>query len=191
MTDGPFKNLPLDRRSKRFAEAVQNEAVDLETRCAYAHDAILNGILSKNRQLLRAMLQEFGRDGQLLFDPMTAIDSIFNNCPKSEFADRWQREIRLRLHDLEPALKSINAGLEAAIETDINEFRTRIHEAGLEALRELGMYKVQFDQLINGCNDALKFVDRARIIEALRTEDRDAFKHEKRMRKGLDEGPQL
>ena len=28
MTDGPFKNLKLDSRSRRFAEAVQNEAED-------------------------------------------------------------------------------------------------------------------------------------------------------------------
>ncbi|MEJ8568085.1 hypothetical protein [Elongatibacter sediminis] len=191
MTDGPFKNLPLDRRSKRFAEAVQNEAVDQETRCAYANDAILNGILRENRKLVCALLQKFGQDGQLLLDPNALINDIFEDCPKSEFADRWQREVDLRLHEGEPALVAINSGLEAALETDINEFRTRIHEAGLEAQKERGMRKAQFEQLIEGCNRALEGVDRTRIIEALRAENNDAFKHDKRKRKGLDEGPKL
>jgi hypothetical protein len=191
MTDGPFKNLPLDRRSKRFAEAVQNEAVDQDTRCALANDAILHGILHENQRLLSALLQKFGQDGQLLLDPKALINTIFDDCPKSEFADRWQREVGLRLHDGEPALAAINNGLEAALETNVDEFRTRIHEAGLEAQREGEMRKDQFDQLIEGCNRALECIDRPRILEALKAVNKSAFKHDKRKRKGLDEGPKL
>lgn len=190
MTDGPFKNLPLDRRAKRFAEAVQTEAVDQVTRCALAGDAILHSIRRENQLLIQA-LQGYGQDGQLDLDPKSSIQSIFDAYPKSEYADHLQREIALRLHDGESAITAINGGMEAALESEVNEFRTRIHEAGLEAQRERGMHKNQLDHLIEGCNLALEGIDRNRIIEALRADNKDAFKQDKRKSKGLDEGPSL
>ena len=191
MTDGPFKNLPLDRRSKRFAEAVQNETVDQETRCALANDAILKNIMFENQRLVPALLQDFGQDGQLLLEPMSSIEGIFDDCPKSQFADHWQRETSLQLKSGEAPLRAINVGLEAALATSINEFRTRIQEAGLEARRERGMWKDQLKLLIEGCNLALEGIDRGRIIEALSNNDKDAFEHDMRKKDGLDEGPQL
>lgn len=82
MSDGPFKNLKLDPRSKRFAEAVQNEAEDQETRCALANDAIMNGILSGSQALIGA-LQEYGNDGQLDLDPKASINAVFDAWGRS------------------------------------------------------------------------------------------------------------
>lgn len=190
MTDGPYKNLPLDRRSKRFAEAVQNEAVDQDTRCAYANDAILYGISRENQELLHA-LQSYGQDGQLALDPKASIKSIFDAHPKSEFADHLQREVGLRLHEGEPFQPAINNGLEAALESTIGEFRTRIHEAGLEAHREGPMYKDQLDRLIEGCNNTVEGIDRQGLMKALREGNKDAFKQDIKKKEGLDEGPKL
>ncbi len=190
MTDGPFRNLKLDSRSKRFAEAVQNDAVDQETRCAYANDAILNGILLENQALLRA-LQDYGQDGQLDLDPSASVKSVFDAHPKSEFADHLQREVGLRLHEGEKFQVAINNGLEAALETSIGEFRTRTHEACLEAYDSREMRKDQLDRFVEGSNQALQGIDRPRIMKALKNGNKDAFKKDVKKKEGLDEGPRL
>lgn len=190
MTDGPFRNLKLDSRSKRFAEAVQNDAVDQETRCAYANDAILNGILGENRALLHA-LRAYGQDGQLDLDPSASIKSVFDSHPKSEFADHLQREVGLRLYEGEKFQTAIDNGLETALETSIREFRTRTHEACLEAHGRHAMRKDQFDRFVEGSNRALQGIDRPRILEALNEGNKSAFKKDIKKKRGLDEGPRL
>jgi len=192
MTDGPYKNLKLDSRSKRFAEAVQNEAEDHVTRCALASDAILNGTLSENEGLIRD-LQNYGKSGQLDLDldPDGSIKRIFDAHPKSEFSDHLQREFCLRLYEGEPSHGAISNSLEATLETSIGEFRTRIHEAGLEAQREGPMYKDQFDRLIEGSNHVIECLDRSRILEAIKKCDKKAFKQDIKKKQGLDEGPRL
>lgn len=190
MTDGPFKNLKLDSRSKRFAEAVQNEAVDQDTRCAYANDAILNGILSENQELL-LKLHNHGQDGQLDLDPQTSIKGIFDAHPKSEFSSHLQREVGLRLHEGEASPAAIKNGLEAALETNVGEFRTRTHEACLEAYGNGEMRKDQLDRFVEGSNQALQGIDQPRILEALRDGNKGAFKHDVKKKEGLDEGPKL
>jgi|SRR6056297_212334 len=190
MTDGPFKNLKLDSRSKRFAEAVQNEAEDHETRCALANHAIVGGIISGNKGLIRD-LHSYGQSGQLDLDPKGLIKSIFDANPKSEFADHLQRDVSLRLYEGEPFRDAIKNSFEACMETYINEFRTRIHEAALEACRNGPMHKDQFDRLIGGSNDVIKSLDRPRILHAITNCNKDAFKQDVKKKEGLDEGPRL
>lgn len=190
MSDGPFKNLKLDSRSKRFAEAVQNEAEDQETRCALANDAIVNGILSESQALIGA-LQKYGHDGQLDLDPKASINAVFDACPKSEFADHLQREVGMRLNEGETSQDAINNGLDAALEKGIGEFRTRTHEACLEARSSGEMRKDQFDRFVKGSNQALRGIDRVRIMEALKQGNKSAFKHDIKKKEGLDEGPKL
>ncbi|WP_273439417.1 hypothetical protein [Sedimenticola selenatireducens] len=190
MTDGPFRNLKLDSRSKRFAEAVQNDAVDQKTRCAYANDAILNGILRENQALLRA-LQDYGQDGQLDLDPIASVKGVFDSHPKSEFADHLQREVGLQLHEGEKFQAAINSGLEAALESSIGEFRTRTHEACLEAYGSREMRKDQLDRFVVGCNLALRGIDCPRILKALKDVNKGAFKKDVMKKEGLDEGPRM
>jgi hypothetical protein len=190
MSDGPFKNLKLDSRSKRFAEAVQNDAEDQESRCALASDAIVNGILRESEAVIRA-LQEYGLDGQLDLDPIGSINAIFDACPKSEFGDHLQREIAVRLYEGEASHVAINNGLAAAFETGVGEFRTRTHEACLEARRNGEMRRDQFDRFVEGSNQALQGINRARILEALKEGNKSAFKRDVMKKEGLDEGPKL
>jgi len=81
MTDGPFKNLALDARSKRFAVAVQNEAESHETRCALGSHAIVHGILNGNEGLIRD-LQSYGQDGQLDLDPRGQSEASSSSTTK-------------------------------------------------------------------------------------------------------------
>lgn len=186
MTDGPFKNLKLDSRSKRFAEAVQNEAEDNKTRCALGAHAIVSCILGGNDGLIRD-LQSHGEDGQLDFDPKGSIRSIFDRHNKSEFADDLQREIAMRLHEGDTSQVAIEQALEVCVETNIGKTITRVQEAGLDAYREGPMHKDQFDRLIEGSNDVKERLDRRRIVEAVKDCDKNAFKDDARRKTGLDE----
>lgn len=186
MTDGPFKNLKLNSRSKRFAEAVQNEAEDHDIRCALGSDAILNGILSGNDQLIRD-LQSYGEDGQLDLDPTGSILCIFEKYDKSEFSDDLQREVAMRLHEVESSREAIDKGLEACVETNIGKTITRIQETGLEAHRDGQMHKDQFDRLNEGLNQVMKSLDHARIQDAVKNCDKNAFKQDAKKRTGLDD----
>lgn len=186
MSDGPFKNLKLDRRSRRFAEAVQNESEDHETRCALGSHAVVNGILSGNESLIRA-LQSYGDDGQLDLDPKGSIQGIFAKHDKSEFSDDLQREVAMRLHEGESSRDAIDKALDACVETNIGKTLTRIQEAGYEAHREGPMHKDQLDRLIEGSNQVMKSLDRARIQDAVKSCDKKAFKQDAKKRTGLDD----
>jgi hypothetical protein len=186
MTDGPFKNLKLNNRLRRFAEAVQNEAEDHDTRCALGSHAILDGILSGNGDLIRD-LQSYGADGQLDLDPTVSIERIFEKHNKSEWSDDLQREVVMRLHQGEASREAIDSAIDACIESNIGKTLTRIQEAGYEAHREGPMYKDQLDRLIAGLNLVMGSLDRARIKQAVKTCDRNAFKKETKRKTGLDD----
>ncbi len=186
MTDGPFKNLKLDSRSKRFAEAVQNEAEDHDTRCALGSHTIVNGILSGNEGLIRD-LQSYGEDGQLDLDPKGSIRGIFEKYDKSEFSDDLQREVVVRLHDGDNSRDAIEKAFDASVETNIGKTLTRIQEVGLEAHRKGPMHKDQLDRLNEGLGEVSKSLDRARIQDAVKSCDKNAFKLDAKKRAGLDD----
>lgn len=186
MTDGPFKNLKLDSRLRRFAEAMQNEAEDHETRCALGSHAIVNGILSGNDGLIRD-LQSYGEDGQLDLDPKGPITGIFKKHHKSEFSDDLQREVAMRLHDGNKSRDAIEKALDACVETNIGKTLTRIQEAGLEAHREGPMHRDQLDRLNEGVREVSKSLDRARIQGAVKSCDKNAFKLDAKKKTGLDD----
>ena len=78
MTDGPFKNMKLSARWKRFAEAVQNDAVDHAERCALASHAILYDLLTDDNRALLSDLQGYANRVQLDIDPLSAVDEIWH-----------------------------------------------------------------------------------------------------------------
>lgn len=186
MTDGPFKNLALDARLKRFAVALQNEAESHDTRCALGSHAILHGVLNGNERLIHD-LQGYGQDGQLDLDPQGVIRSIFEQHDKSEFADDLQREVDLRLHEGVPSLTAIDNAIDACLETNIGKTLTRIQEAGYKAHREGPMYKDQLDRPVEGSNHVMKSLDRTRIREAIKTGNKNAFKPDVRRITGVDD----
>ena len=188
MSDGPYRNLKLDRKSKRFAEAVQNDAVDEPTRCALASDAIVNSILREAGDLI-GELQNYGDGGQLDFDPQASLDAIFDGQPKSQFADHLAREINMRLNDAQEPQGAIADSLQAALETHVGEFHTRIHEVCLEARTSGEMYRDQFEAYIEGSNRTLKNLDQPRMLDALKNGRKSEFKNDVKKKTQIDDGP--
>ena len=165
---------------------MQNEAEDHDTRCALGSHAIVSGILTGNEGLIRD-LQSCGQDGQLDLDPIGSIKSIFDKHDRSEFADDFQREVTMRLHEGETSHGAIDKALDACLETNIGKTLTRIQEAGYEAHREGPMYKDQLDRLIEGSNRVMKSLDRSRIREAIKSCNKNAFKPDVKRITGVDE----
>ncbi len=188
MSDGPFKNLKLDNRLKKFAEAVQNDTVPTDERCALGHHAIVYGVLSETPSLFNG-LADYLNGSQLDFDPKSSIEGVFDAHPKSQFTDNFQKEVKLRLHDGASPENAISEGLDAAIQTHIDETRTRIQEACLDSHHKGEVRKDQLDRAIEGTDATLRELDTPKIRDALMRGDRDAFKNATKKKDGLDEGP--
>jgi hypothetical protein len=189
MSDGPYRNLKLDRKSKRFAEAVQNDAVDESMRCALAADAIVNSILRENGDLIKDLLN-YGSDGQLDFDPQATVNSICDVHAKSQFGDHLTREIGMRLKDGEQPQAAIGNSLTAVLETHVGEFQTRIQEVCIDAYNNGEMYRDQLEAYVSGSNRALKNLDQPRILNAIKNGNKSEFKNDTKMKNNIDDGPE-
>lgn len=191
MTDGPFKNLKLSSRWKRFAEAVQNDAVDRAARCALASDALVREILTDETQALLTDLHAYGRQEQLDIDPLSSIESIFNGHSRTPFADTLQKELAFRLSEQMPPDAAIDKALEASVGDHICEARNRIEEECIRARESGEMRQDQFDRTVTQASAAFDALAKNEICNALRAGDKNAFKDATSKKEGLDEGPDL
>lgn len=190
MSDGPFKNLKLDARSKRFAEAVANDSFDDDMRCALASDAIVNSILQENSELLRS-LRSYAQELQLEFNPHARVDAIFGAHRTSQFADHLHRQIGFVISEGVDPHAAIRRGLEEAVVACVGEFRTRMQEAWLEARETGGLRHNEVNDHFERIDLAVAQLNRQRIAEALWNVAKDAFQQDVKKKDGLDEGPEL
>lgn len=191
MSDGPFRNLKLGNRWKRFAEAVQNDAVDASERRALALDALVHEILTDSNQALLADLQAHVRREQLDFDPLSSAESIFNGHSKTPFADILQKELAFRLSEQKQANSALDQAIEASVRDHISEVRNRIEEECIRARESGEMQQDQFDQTVTQASAIFDSLAPDEICDALRAGDKKAFKDAVSKKDGLDEGPSL
>jgi hypothetical protein len=191
MTDGPFKNLKLGVRWKRFAEAVQNDAMDATKRCGLASDALVREILSDDNSDLLAALQRHVGQRQLDIDPGSSVESIFGSHRKTPFADSLQREMAFRLGKGASLELAMGQALQASLSDQISVAKNRIEEECIRA-REAGeMRQTQFDCVISQAKKAFEALDKETICDALRAGSKDAFKGAASKKEDIDEGPNL
>lgn len=189
MTDGPFNNLVLGRRWRRYADALLNDAVDSAERCALASDAIVQELLTDDTQALIKDLQIYASKKQLDFDPVSSIEMVFNNHDKTSFADTLQKELAFRLNEQTAPEIAIAQALDASVCDHIGEAKNRIEEECVH-LRESGeMRQEQFDRAVNNSNATFDILTISNICDALRACDKFAFKKAASKKEGLDEGP--
>jgi hypothetical protein len=191
MTDGPFKNLRLGIHWKRFAEAVQNDAVDSTERCALGSDALIRDILTDDTRALLRDLQSYVNQDQLEFDPLSSVESIFDGHSKSPFADTFQKELVFRLSGRISPDIAIRKALESSVSDQISKAANRIEEECIRA-RETGeMWRDQFDCTVVQARKTFDALARSEICDALLAGNKYAFKCAVSKRHGLDEGPRL
>ena len=191
MSDGPFKNLELGSRWRRFAAAAHNGAADPTEPCALAADAIVHEILTDETQALLNDLLPYARRDQMDLSPLSSIEGIFHSHSKTAFGDALQREVAFRLADQVPVNDAIDKALEASLHDHVRRARDRIEEECIRA-REAGeMRQDQFPHTVAKANEAFDALPKHDICDALRRGDRSAFKKAASKQSGLDEGPLL
>ncbi|MDE0219021.1 MAG: hypothetical protein OXJ90_07105 [Spirochaetaceae bacterium] len=191
MSDGPFKNVELGSRWKRFAAAAHNDAADPTERCVLAADAIVHEILTDETQALLSDLFAYVREDQLDLTPLSSIERIFHSHHKTAFGDSLQREVAYRLADDMPVSDAIDQALEASFDDHHRRARDRIEEECIRA-REVGaLRRDQFPHTVARANAAFDALPKHEICDALRRRNKSAFKTAASKHSGLDEGPHL
>jgi hypothetical protein len=188
MSDGPFKNLKLNRRWKRFAEAVQNAAFDHAECCAMASDALVREILTDGVLALLADLQAYASRKQLDLDLLSSVESIFNIHMKTPFTDTMQKEIAFCLSEQAVPADAVRQALKASVNEQISEAMNRIEEECIRA-REVGeMWQDQFNHTVKQASATFNTLAIDKICEALLAGNKNAFKKAVSKKVGLDEG---
>ena len=191
MSDGPFKNVALGTRWKRFATAAHNDAADPTERCALATDAIVHEILTEETQALLSDLFAYARADQLNLSPLSSIEGIFHRHIKTAFGDTLQREVFFRLADHMPVSDAIDQALEASLDDHLRRARDRMEEECIRAREAGALRHDHFPHTVARANAAFDALPKHEICDALRRGDRTAFKTAASKHRGLDEGPNL
>lgn len=191
MSDGPFKNLKLGTRWKRFAEAVQNEAFDSSACCALASHALLNEILTDSVRAILAALRAYASRQQLDIDPLSSVESIFNDHMKTPFSDSLQKQVVFRLSDQVTPADAVRQALEASVSEHSSDARNRIVDECIRA-RETGeMRQDQYSRAVSNVKTIFGLLAKNEVCEALHVGNKNAFKDAVSKKQGLDEGPPL
>ncbi len=191
MSDGPFKNLKLNRRWKRFVEVVKNPAFDRAICYALASDALVREILTDGVKALVADLLAFASQEQLVIDPLSSVDSIFNAHMKTPFADTLQKEVAFCLSQEVTPIGAVQQALEAAVTEQTHEARNRIVEECICAQEVGKMSQAQFFQTVSQVDAIFDSLNTNEVCGALLAGNKSAFKNAVAKKVDLDEGPSL
>jgi len=191
MSDGPFKNLKLGRRWKRFAEAVQNDASTSAECSAFAMNALLHEILTQDVKALLTDLRNCANQEQLNLAPSATVEEIFRRHQKSSFADTLQKEVVFRLRDKMPLADAIKQAVEAAVTEQKCEAKSRIVEECILSRDYKGMGQDQFNRTVKETSAIFNGLATSEICEAILAGNINTFKAAISKRRGLDEGVSL
>ena len=191
MPDGPHKNLKLDRRWKRFAAALHNDAADDGERSGLASDALVREILTDDNPALLAELIRYAQQPQLDLVPEDSVQRIFSRHRKSAFSDTLEKEVTFRLRDGNQPDAAIDEAIRASVDDQISKVNARIKDECTCAHERGEMRKDQSLCMVNRANAILDGLPWRAVCDALRNGDKDAFAGAASKRKGVDEGPRL
>jgi hypothetical protein len=190
MTDGPFRNSALDKRWRRYAEDLVNDAVSQEERSAQlcmsllSHDIDLkafSGIL----QELRVRLAQ----PQMTFDPMGPVLEALDKYDRSPTIDLFERSMRVQLLEQPSGTVALDEAVKELINNKVQIGKSRIDEECIRA-REIGdMSQESYRKAIDRNRETANSVNRDALREALFSGKADAFKEASKSKKDLDEGP--
>jgi hypothetical protein len=191
MIDGQFKNLKLGRCWKRFAEALQNRVVDSFERCALASEAVVRELLTEDFRALVSDLEKYAARAQRDLDPVSGLQGIFDRHSKMPFADTFQKEMAFRLCSQASPELALGEALEAAVNIQLQEVRTRLEDEFIHARDTKKLGRQECMLAIQNIAIDLGAIDRHRICVAIRTHDSKDIKKAASKKDGLDEGPAL
>lgn len=191
MSDGPFKNLRLAKRWRKFAEAAYNDAFDQVECRAMASDSIVRDVLTGPVQTLLSVLKSYVDQKQMDMDPLSSIERIFDENSKGQFANILQKEMAYRLSDNCTQKEAFEQALASSVREQINISRTRIQEECIHSCEIGEMKQGQLDRTMDRTNTVFESLDRQSICEAIRACNKQTFKDAVAKKDGINEGPSL
>lgn len=188
MTDGPFKNLKLGRCWKRLVEAVENDAASPAECGVFASDALARHLVTKEHAKALQELDAHLGQVQPDLDLLGSVEAVFDRCEKTPFLDALQKELLYRIANDTPLGDAMAPALDAAIDTQIHEARSRFHEECIR-LQEAGeMSRSAVERAQERIDSAFDAVESAKVRDALLAGKKDAFEKHLGRSDGVDEG---
>lgn len=192
MSDGPFKNLNLNRRWQRFVDALQNGATDRSECATLASDACVSDILANGdtEALIKELIQH-SQVKQIDFDQAAYVEKIFCDHSQTSFSEILHTEILYHLGCGLSLNRALGKGLDASISTYIGIVKTRIEEEIIRTAHERDIKRWKAAKAIGLTRNSLASLDKKKIYNALISADKNAFRMPKVSKSGLDDGPSL
>lgn len=190
MTDGPFRNAELSSRWKRYGQDLVSDAVNAEERTMQACHSMIGDVDMKAFSPLFSDLKAHAERMQLNLDPVSAVETIFENHPTSPLADALNRHLIANLRDQMPIDEALNRSLESTAKEWIDTTKNRLDEECIRA-RELGdMKREDYHKGIERNHETFAAIKPNELCDALATGNKSAFRQAVQKKAGVDEGPE-
>lgn len=190
MTDGPFRNAELSSRWKRYGQDLVSDAVGPKERMAQACHSMIGDVGMKAFRPLFDEIKARAERPQMDLDPVTAIETIFENHPRSPLADTFQRHLLANLRDQVSLKNARDQALDSTVKEWIGTTKNRLDEECIRA-RDLGdMSREDYAKGIERNRETFAAINPSELCDALATGNKRAFRQVVQKKAGVDEGPE-
>lgn len=190
MTDGPFRNAELSIHWKRYGEDLVSDAASPEERAKQACHAMMDGVVMKVFSPLLNELKAHAERPQMDLDPVTAVETIFENHPASPLADTLQRHLTANLRDQVTPVEALDQALSSMAKEWIGTTKNRLDEECIRA-RDLGdMRHEDYRQGIERNRETFAAIKPSELRDALVASNKRAFSQAVQKKNDVDEGPE-
>lgn len=191
MSDGPFKNLALSHKWKRYGEKLVSDAASPHERAEQAFQAMLGDVDRGGLRALYHQLMAFASQPQLELIRSTEVEAIFEQGNPSPLADAFRRHLSANLqHDAAFSSVIVDSALEGAVAELIDTTKNRLDE---ECIRARALGDMQGEGFLRGVErnrETFASISPTELCDALTTGKEHAFKQAAKIRAGVDEGPE-
>lgn len=190
MTDGPFRNAELPGRWKRYGQELVSDAASPEERTMHACHGMIGDVDMKAFSPLFDELKNHAERAQMNLDPVTTIETIFENHAPSPLADALQRHLIANLRDQISPDKSLSEALESTAKEWIGTTKNRLDEECIRARELGGMSREDYRKGIERNRETFAAIKSRDLSGALATGNKRAFRQAVRKKSGVDVGPE-
>lgn len=190
MTDGPFRNAELSSRWKRYGQDLVSDAASPEERTTQACHSMIGDVDMKAFSPLFDELKAHAERPQMDLDPVTAVETIFENHSTSPLADALHRNLIANFRDQISPEKALDQALDSTAKEWIGTTKNRLDEECIRA-RELGdMSREDYRKGIERNSETFAAIKSSELCDALATGNKRAFRQAVQKKAGVDEGPE-
>lgn len=190
MTDGPFRNAELPSRWKRYGQELVSDAASPEERTVHVCHSMIGDVDMTAFSPLFNELKTHAERAQLDLDPVTTVETIFENHAPSPLADALRRHLIANLRDQISPDEALSDALENTAKEWIGTTKNRLDEECIRA-RELGaMSREDYRKGIERNRETFAAIKSSELSSALATGNKRAFRQAVQKKTSVDVGPE-